>query len=279
MAGESGADGHGSRHGSGSGSGDGDAYEFALVDALGRLSPGAEPPMPDLVPGAAARGRRIRRRRRIGVALSAVATVAAMVVGGYAVLPSTVEERAPAPPAAEPSVWYPSLGLLRSVVTAKSGTVEPADPKRQDGAQRYFRWLDASGRPSYLYVSVARSTAAQPLLPPGPVECRNGFGRVLTTPWGGRLTKCSVVPRKEGDNLLEYYVLQQELPEPGSDKSNDYAMGVAYVTSGGWTVQVIASEAGENRKGGLEYTDSVRQTLYRLATDPRLFDAVKETDG
>ena len=88
-----------------------------------------------------------------------------------------------------------------------------------------------------------------------------------------------VVPRKEGDNLLEYYVSQQELPEPKSDASDDYAMGVAYVTSGGWTVQAIASESGEHRSRGQEYTDSVRQTLYRLATDPRLFDAVKETGG
>ncbi|MCZ4507812.1 hypothetical protein O3Q52_06245 [Streptomyces sp. ActVer] len=271
MAEESGAGGRGN--------GGGDAYEFALVDALGRLSPDAEPPMPDLVPGATARGRRIRRRRRIGVALSTVATVAAMVVGGYAVLPSTVEERSPSPPAAEPSVWYPSLGLLRSVVTAKSGTVEPADPKRPDGERRYFRWVDTSGRPSYLYVSVERSTTGQSLLPSGPVGCRDGVGRTLTTPWGGRLTKCAVVPRKEGDNLLEYFVRQQELPGPKSDASDDYAMGVAYVTSGGWTVQAIASETGENRRHGREYTDSVRQTLYRLATDPRLFDAVKETGG
>jgi len=276
MAGESGAGGRGNRSGSGDGSED--AYEFALVDALGRLSPDAEPPMPDLVPGATVRGRRIRRRRRIGVALSAVAAVAAVFVGGSAVIPSPVE-RTPAPPAAEPTVWYPSLGLLRSVVTAKSGTVEPADPKRPDGDQRYFRWVDASGRPSYLYVSVERSTTGQSLLPSGDVGCRDGVGRALTTPWGGRLTKCHVVPRKEGDNLLEYYVSQQELPEPKSDASDDYAMGVAYVTSGGWTVQAMASESGENRRRGQEYSDSVRQTLYRLATDPRLFDAVKETGG
>ncbi|MEU4611021.1 hypothetical protein [Streptomyces umbrinus] len=274
MAGESGAGGRGS----GNGSGSEDAYEFALVDALGRLSPDAEPPMPDLVPGATVRGRRIRRRRRFGVALSAVAAVAAVFVGGSAVIPSPVE-RTPAPPAAEPSVWYPSLGLLRSVVTEKSGTVEPADPKRPDGDRRYFRWVDASGRPSYLYVSVERSATGQSLLPSGSVGCRDGVGRTLTTPWGGRLTKCNVVPRKEGDNLLEYYVRQQELPEPKSEASDDYAMGVAYVTSGGWTVQVIASESGENRRRGQEYSDSVRQTLYRLATDPRLFDAVKETGG
>ncbi|MEU9955831.1 hypothetical protein [Streptomyces sp. NPDC050982] len=86
-------------------------------------------------------------------------------------------------------------------------------------------------------------------------------------------------PGKAGDNLLKYYVLQRELPEPGSDEGDGYAMGVACMTSGGWTVQAIASEAGENRRGGREYTDSVRQTLYKLATDPRLFDAVKETDG
>ncbi len=53
MAGESGAGGRGNRSGNGNGSED--AYEFALVDALGRLSPDAEPPMPDLVPGATVR--------------------------------------------------------------------------------------------------------------------------------------------------------------------------------------------------------------------------------
>jgi hypothetical protein len=44
-------------------------------------------------------------------------------------------------------------------------------------------------------------------------------------------------------------------------------------------VQVIASEAGESREGGLEYAASVRETLYRLATAPQLLDAVRETDG
>lgn len=259
--------------------GDGDTYELALVDALGELRPGAEPPMPDLVPGATTRGTRIRRRRRVGVALSTVAAVAAVTVGGYAVLPSVVAERPPSPPAAEPSLWYPSLGLLRSVVPAEAGTVEPADPKRPNGEQRYFRWLDPSGRPSYLYVSVTRSATGRSPLPPGSVGCRDGHGRVLTTPWGGRLTKCAVVPTKEGGKLLEYHVLQRELPEPRSAGDGDYAMGYAYVSSGGWTVQAMASEAGDNRRGGAEYADSVRQTLYLLATDPRLLDAVTETTG
>ncbi|MFS8200387.1 hypothetical protein ACLVWQ_17075 [Streptomyces sp. CWNU-52B] len=278
------------------GGGAGGEHELALVEALGGLQAGAEPPMPDLVPGAVTRGRRIRRRRRIGTALGAVATAAAVAFGGVTLLaPSPSQGRSL--PAAERTVWYPSLALLRSVVPARLGTVQASSKSDRadgadgsdgvDGSQRYFHLLDSAGGVSDLYVSVARTTAGLSPHPSKDLACRGGGGRVLTTPWGGELTKCGVVETKRGDRLLEYFVPERALPAPRSAGDDSYARGVAFVTAGGWTVQVILSkaEAGEGAKSEGEKGDSEDGSvpdpyeLYVLATDPRLFDAVKETGG
>ncbi|MGW0585524.1 hypothetical protein ACWD25_58905, partial [Streptomyces sp. NPDC002920] len=158
MAGEHGAGGGRT----GGGGGGGDAYEFALVDALGGLSPGAdEPPMPDLLPGAVSRGRRIRRRRRAGVALGAAAAVVAVAAGGYAALLPPPQTRSSVP-AVRPSVWYPSLALLRTVVPAEAGTVDAAGTRPADRSRPYYRLRDASGAETHLYVSVARSVGGGP---------------------------------------------------------------------------------------------------------------------
>ncbi|MEU9184680.1 hypothetical protein AB0D14_08950 [Streptomyces sp. NPDC048484] len=259
--------------------GAGGEHELALVEALGELRAGAEPPMPDLVPAAVTRGRRIRRRRRIGTALGAVATVAAVAFGGVTLLAPTPSQGRSLP-AAERTVWYPSLALLRSVVPARLGTVQASRSDKADGvdgSQRYFHLLDPAGGVSDLYVSVARTTAGLSPRPSKDLACWGGGGRVLTTPWGGELTKCSVVETKLGDRLLEYFVLARTLPAPRTAGDDAYARGVAYVTAGGWTVQVVLSrsETGEGEDGSAPDP----YELYRLATDTRLFDAVKETDS
>lgn len=56
------------------------------------------------------------------------------------------------------------------------------------------------------------------------------------------------------------------------------ATGVTYLTPGGWTVQVIAGtldEAATGRSGSGPRTGP----LIQLATDSRIFDAVKESGG
>ncbi|MEK8144220.1 hypothetical protein NKH18_27275 [Streptomyces sp. M10(2022)] len=99
----------------------------------------------------------------------------------------------------EPTVWYPSLKLLRSIVPASTGTVEAAQPQHSRRPATYFRLTDPkTGLVSDLYVSVARSATGTSLLPPGPAGCRDGHGPELTTSWGGHPFKCSVTWTKSG---------------------------------------------------------------------------------
>ncbi|MGN5630799.1 hypothetical protein [Streptomyces sp. AC154] len=251
----------------------GDEHGFALADALGELDTGPEPPMPDLVPGAVARGARIRRRRRIGAALGTAVMAAVVAVGGYGLLaPATQENRQPLP-AAEPSAWYPSPELLRSILPTSAGTIEAARPARPG----YFRMTDRTGLVTSLYVTVARSAA--PLAPPADVwRCQDGRGRLLTSPWGGRLTKCSALRTRTGDSVLEYFMEMEQLPARMRAPGVGYAWGLSYLTSGGWTVQLISSPRSEGRRG-LEGTVPNKRVLTQLVTDYRLFDAVEPAGG
>lgn len=243
------------------------AYEAALADALGGLGSGVEPPMPDLVPGAVARGARIRRRRRVGATLSATVMAGVIVLGGHALL-SPRPEPAPTLPAGQPSVWSPSLELVRSILSAGNGTgttISAEQPRQPLRPGRYFRMTTADGSVNDLYVSVSR-TATDPSYARPTRACLDSNGRVLASPWNGLITRCSLTERGSG-SLLIYYVADRYL-----------ATGVTYLTPGGWTVQVIAGtldEAATGRSGSGPRTGPLTQ----LATDPRIFDAVKGSGG
>jgi hypothetical protein len=252
----------------------GDEYGFGLAEALGELDTGPEPPMPDLVPGAITQGTRIRRRRRIGVALSTTAMAAVVAVGGYGVL-------APAPqssrtlPAAKTPVRYPSLTLLRSMLPPGKDGMSHASQKRSGP---YFQLTDPNGLVTDLYVAITRSPTGSSLLPSGPVACRDGFGRELATPWGGRLFKCSIIQTGSGDSLLQYFTAKKSLPPQMRGNGGSTAWGISYLTSGGWKVQVIASPLDKGREN-MDGKVPNRAALIDLATDHRLLDAVTETGG
>ncbi|MEV0908760.1 hypothetical protein [Streptomyces hokutonensis] len=253
-------------------------YESQLVDAFGELGSGPEPPMPDLVPGAVVRGTRMRRRRRAGAAVSAAVMAGVLALGGHALL-ATRPQTAPTLPAAEPTVWYPSLELLRSILPAGDGTtIEAGNPRQPLRPGRYFRVTTADGNTADLYVGVSR-TAVDPSYAHRVQACLNGTGRVLASPWNGLIYKCSLTRRGSGSVLL-YYVSDMGLPKPSNPRNeNSWATGVSYLTSGGWTVQVIAGsldEAAAGRSRARPWTDT---PLLQVATDPRIFDAVKETGG
>lgn len=143
------------------------AYESQLIDVFGELGSGPEPPMPDLVPGAVVRGTRMRRRRRVGAAVSAAVMAGVLALGGHALL-APRPQSAPTLPAAEPTVWYPSLELLRSVLPAGDGAeIEAGNPGRPLRPGRYFRVTAADGSVTDVYVGVSR-TAVDPSYAPGP---------------------------------------------------------------------------------------------------------------
>jgi hypothetical protein len=262
----------------GGANGSADAYEFTLAEALGGLDTGTEPPMPDLVPGAVAQGRRIRRRRGIRTAVGSLLVASAVLAGGYSVLTPATATRRPAPAASVPSIWYPSLALLRSILPPETGTIEAAAPDASPHPGRYFRLTDRTGQVNDLYVwIVPYATGLSPLRPPS-VACRDGAGRVLTSPWGGQLKKCSLIPTTTGEQLVQYSVDKDALPAPGPTEAGSYAVGISYVTSGGWTVQVIASPHDVGLSD-LDGNSPNRHLLYQLATDPRLVNAVKKTVG
>lgn len=261
------------RHGGGE---DGFALAEALSEALGGVDAVPEPPMPDLVSGAIVQGARIRLRRRIGAALGSAAMAAVVSVGAYGVLAPAPETRR-SPPAVEPTVWYPSLKLLRSIVPASAGTVDAAQRHHSRRPATYFRLTDpGTGLVSDLYVSVARSATGTSLLPPGPAGCRDGHGPELTTPWGGRPIKCSVMRTKSGDRVLAYFVDQSSLPGRMDDQGGSHAFGITYVTTGGWAVQVVMGPHDVDGTGHV-VTTSDWSVLTDLATDPRIFDVVEET--
>jgi hypothetical protein len=239
-------------------------YASALADALEGLGSGTEPPMPDLVPGAVVRGTRMRRRRRVGATVSAAVMAGVVALGGHALL-TPKPESAPTLPAGQPSVWSPSLELVRSILSAGTGagtTVSAEQPRQPLRPGRYFRMTTADGSVNDLYVSVSR-TATDPSYTHPTRACLDGNGRVLASPWNGLITRCSRTEHGSG-SLMFYFVADRTL-----------AVGVTYLTAGGWTVQVIAGsldEAGVGRSSG-----STPRTgpLTQLATDPRIFDAVK----
>ncbi|MGW0833640.1 hypothetical protein [Streptomyces prunicolor] len=242
-------------------------YESALADALSGLGSGAEPPMPDLVPGAVARGARIRRRRRVGAAVSAFVMAGVVALGGHALL-SPRPESVPTLPAGQPSVWSPSLELVRSILSSGNGTgttVSAEQPRQPLRPGRYFKMTTADGSVNDLYVSVSR-TATDPSYDHPTRACADSNGRVLASPWNGLITRCSLTEHGSG-SLLYFFVADRSM-----------ATGVTYLTPGGWTVQVIAGtldEAATGRSGSAPRTGP----LIQLATDSRIFDAVKESGG
>ena len=255
-------------------------YESALVDALGGLGSGAEPPMPDLVPGAVVRGTRMRRRRRVGATVSAAVMAGVLAVGGHALL-TPRPERMPTLPAGQSSVWYPSVELVRSILAsdiAKGTGISAAQPRQPLRPGRYFRMTTADGSVNDLYVSVSR-TAVDPSYNDSALACRDSNGRVLGSPWNGLITKCSLVERGSGSLLFFLVPTGDSAQATRGDRGvNDWGTGVTYLTPGGWTVQVVAGSldrAVTGRSGSAPRTGP----LIQLATDPRVFDAVKENSG
>ncbi|WP_327407193.1 hypothetical protein OG194_24310 [Streptomyces sp. NBC_01288] len=242
-------------------------YESALADALGGLGSGAEPPMPDLVPGAVARGTRIRRRRRVGATLSAAVMAGVLALGGHALL-TPRPESTPTLPAGQSSLWYPSLELVRSILSSANGTgttVSAEQPRQPLRPGRYFRMTTADGNVNDLYVSVSR-TATDPTYAHPSRACADSSGRLIASPWNGLIARCAQAEHGSG-SLFLYYVADGSL-----------GTGVTYLTPGGWTVQVIAGtldEAATGRSGKHPRMGPLTQ----LATDSRIFDAVKESGG
>ncbi|WP_019073319.1 hypothetical protein [Streptomyces hokutonensis] len=254
------------------------AYESQLSDVFAELGSVPEPPMPDLVPGAVVRGTRLRRRRRAGAAVSAAVMAGVLALGGHALL-APRPQSAPTLPAAEPTVWYPSLELLRSILPARYGAeLAAGNPRQPLRPGRYFRVTASDGSTADLYVGVSR-TAVDPSYAHPAQACLNSNGRVLASPWNGLTYRCSLTRRGSGSVLL-FYVSDMGLPKPSSLRNEkSFATGVSYLTSGGWTVQVIAGsldEAADRGSRGRPWTDT---PLLQVATDPRIFDAVKETGG
>jgi hypothetical protein len=262
--------------GGGSGGIGGDA---GFAEALGGLRVGAEPPMPDLVPGAVKQGVRIRRRR-IGVALGTAMMVVALAGGGAALTQGLLggDRAAPARPAAPAqSVRYPSLELLRSVVPASTGTVRSSDPAGPPVPGRYF--LLTTGRGTVdLYVAIGRTTATRASAgsPTAAGEtCADSGGRLVTSPWASFTRSCETTRTGSGGLLLSY-VVSSAPPAPSA--ANDVpapadATGVSYLTPDGWTVQVIAGDLGTGAPVSGSDALLSRAELSALATDPRLFGA------
>ncbi|WP_043685772.1 hypothetical protein [Streptomyces xylophagus] len=252
-------------------------YESALTEALGGLASGAEPPMPDLVPGAVVRGTRMRRRRRAGATLGAAVLAGVLAVGGHALL-APRPESTPTLPAGRSTVWYPSLELLRSILPAANGTeIEAGNPRQPLRPGRYFRLTSADGSANDLYVAVSR-TAVDPSYTHVTRACQDRAGRVLGSPWNSLITRCTLISHGSG-SLLNYFVTGAAQPTPTTTGTPPpWATGVTYLTPGGWTVTVIAGRldvAATGRNSSRPRTGP----LVRLATDPRIFDAVKETGG
>lgn len=249
-----------------------------FAEALGSLSVGAEPPMPDLVPGAVRQGIRIRRRR-IGVALGSAVMVAVLAGGGAALTQGLLggDRAAPAPPAApERSVRYPSLELLRSVVPAATGTVRSSDPAEPLVPGRYFRLTTDRGTVD-LYVAVSRTvtTASVASPPQAGKTCVDGAGRLVTSPWDPFTRTCQTLRTGSAGLLLSYVVTSAASTPPTTTERPHPAdtIGVSYLTPDGWTVQVVAGDldAGATADGAAGPSEA---ELSALAADPRLFGAV-----
>jgi hypothetical protein len=260
------------------GVGGGIGGEAGFAEALGGLGVGAEPPMPDLVPGAVRQGIRIRRRR-IGVALGAAVMVAVLAGSGAALTQGLLggDRAAPAPPAA-PERWvrYPSLELLRSVVPATTGTVRSSDPDEPLVPGRYFRLTTARGTVD-LYVAVSRTVTAASVASPRQAEqtCTDGAGRLVTSPWDPFTSTCQTLRTVSAGLLLSYVVTGTPSPPSATTDGPHPAdtIGVSYLTPDGWTVQVVAGDldAGGTAQGAAGPSQA---ELSALATDPRLFGAV-----
>jgi len=251
----------------------------SLAGALTELAAQAEPPMPDLVAGAVARGTRLRRRRRAGKVLGSAALLVA-VAGSGVTLQSLLPGSRQPPPAAAPT-WYPSAELLRSIVPGSFGAIDVSKPARPMIPGHYFRVTTARGV-SDLYVSVARtSTEAFPSRTEAgrPGACADSAGRLVASPWNDLLQGCSLVRKSSGGTLLLYLVGKEPLPADTKDfKPVSSAVGVSYVTPDGWTVQVVAGPLDTARPSA-DKAAPTRDELYALATDPRLFGAVREGKG
>ncbi|MFC9243944.1 hypothetical protein ACFT7S_07825 [Streptomyces sp. NPDC057136] len=267
--------GHGGR-GSRDGQGGGIGAEAGFAEALGGLSVGAEPPMPDLVPGAIRKGVRIRRRRRIAVAAGSAAMVATLMGGGVAVTQAFLADGRAAPPAATvPAVRYPSLKLLRSIVPAETGTVQSSNPAAPRVQGRYFRLTSDKGAAD-LYVAIRRTVTQTPVLSPTEgATCANSGRRTVVSVWMLFSTFCETVPAASGGHLMSYQVMGSDgssSAPTGTPRPSD-ALGVSYLTPEGWTVEVIA---GDLNKDGLSVPEAVpsKAELSAIATDSRLFGAV-----
>ncbi|MFJ5308199.1 hypothetical protein [Streptomyces sp. NPDC088350] len=251
------------------------AYESALAEALGGLASGAEPPMPDLVPGAVVRGTRMRRRRRVGATLGAAVLAGVLAVGGHALL-APRPESTPTLPAGRSTVWYPSLELLQSIIPAGNGTrIAAGNPRQPLRPGRYFKLITADGGVNDLYVSVGRTTV-DPSYAHRTRACSDRTGHVLGSPWNGLISRCTLTRHGEG-SLLNFLVAGAAQPTPsGTGTRSSWATGVTCLTPGGWTVTVVAGLL-DQAATGRNHSAARTGPLVQLATDPRIFDAVKET--
>ncbi|MET9967237.1 hypothetical protein ABZZ80_15275 [Streptomyces sp. NPDC006356] len=262
--------GHGGRDSRG-----GTGGEAGLAEVLGGLSVGAEPPMPDLVPGAIRKGVRIRRRRRIGVAAGSAAMVAMLMGGGFAVTQSFLgDDRAAQPAAPAPAIRYPSLELLRSIVPESTGTVQSSNPAQPRVPGRYFRLTTDRGTAD-LYVAISRTVTDARVASPaaGGTTCTDSHGLPVRTPWTTFIVSCEAVPAASGGRVLSYVVADSGTSAPTAKPDASDAVGVSYLTPDGWTVQVIAGDLHKDGSATGQAAPSEAE-LSAIATDSRLFAAV-----
>ncbi|MFE2939366.1 hypothetical protein ACFXKG_09970 [Streptomyces sp. NPDC059255] len=253
--------------------------ENEVVRALERLSVGAEPPMPDLVPGAIVQGRRLKRRRRIGTALGAAAAVV-VLAGGAAALPSLLGSfHRPVEPAASGSSGagesrFPPLASLRPLVQ-DLGTLETWTPRDPPVPGGYFRLVEPDGDAVWMYVSVTRT--AETAAPAGARDtvaaCRTGGGTPVGTPWDGSVKNCRPI-QSDPNGTTDPNSGKDRTNEPGSPDGDVLAyyvdapaltpaMGITRLTADGWTVQILAGSAPQSR----DATWSPRGDPSRAATD------------
>ncbi|MGW3149501.1 hypothetical protein ACWDG1_33530 [Streptomyces sp. NPDC001177] len=255
--------------------GGGAAGEHMLAGALARMEVGEEPPLRDLVTGAIVRGTLIRRRRRIGVALGSAALAAVVVAAAAVIGPRPPQSREARPATSVPAsvlpTWHPSLALLRQVVPSAMGTVKTSHPGRPMVPGRSFRLTSEHGLAD-LYVAVLRTV--EPGTPDSAGIC--GGTAASTSGWDGYRRECGDLETTKEGRVLNYQVVERMSSPPGNGAYVLRASGLSLARPDGWTVQVIT--------GGLDAAVSHPQLtkpgkgdLYKIATDPRLFDAFRDS--
>ncbi|UUZ60057.1 hypothetical protein [Nocardioides sp. B-3] len=180
-----------------------DPHEAELRDLLERTMNDTTAPL-EIGPHALRQGRRLRTRRRLGIAAGAVAagTVVALVLptalgsGTTAIDPagapsSSASEQSPEPPTAEvPEGWWsiPSTEMISTVeaILPDGVTVTSPGPLTLDGPEDGFinAFVTGPDGPGRLHMVLLGGDESSPLIPPG--ADRAGTGDLMS-----RVVRCS----------------------------------------------------------------------------------------